>query len=148
MSVIIDTVDKIKHFIRVPLAGWFHHGLQMERQWLLLPPVPPPVVPRHGCRISWDLQQTPPDLVQQLPETRCLPVEQGPETVRPQDWHTWYGGRLLHQTLSGQRWEQQLEGKSMCTHQVYFCTCKKDTVFTASSFWPCSSRGSSALHIQ
>lgn len=63
------------------LAGGLHHRVQMERQWLLLAPVTPPVVPRHGRGISGDLRQTPPHLVQQLPEARRLPVEQEQETV-------------------------------------------------------------------
>lgn len=76
----------------------------MERQWLLLSSVTPPVVPRHGCGIPWDLQQTTPNLVQQLPEASCVPVEQGPEGVWPEDWHPGHGGCLLSQALHRQGW--------------------------------------------
>lgn len=95
----------------VLLLGWLHNSVQMERQWLLLPSVTPPLVSGHGCRIFGDLQQTPPDLVQQFPEACSLSVEQGSETVRPSHGHTRYGGRLRCQTLSSQWWSVYMLNK-------------------------------------
>lgn len=102
------------------LAGRLHNSVQMEWQWLLLSPVTPPVVPGHRCRIFGNLQQTPPDFVQQLPEACCVPVEQRLETVRPEDWYTRHGGRLLCQTLQCQRWEVWLEWKRMDTRTLFY----------------------------
>ena len=45
---VLNKSDQWSHLSLISLAGRLHDSLQMERQRLLLPPVPPPMVQGHG----------------------------------------------------------------------------------------------------